>query len=75
MSMLEKALEFYNKGITVTPERYETLKDAHKGVGEVWKLAGEALEEMGPNDDTPYRLTGGEVVERTFAKLGVRLGN
>ena len=75
MSMLDKAMSFYTKGLTVSPERYETLKKAHIGVGKLWELAGEALEEMGPEDDTPYQLTGGEVIERTFAKLGDKLGN
>ena len=42
---------------------------------EVVELSGEALDEMGPTDNTPYVLTGGELLEKTLGKLGDRLGN
>lgn len=72
---IAKLMNKFNTGITVTPERYDQIQKAKKGTVKLLDLVDEVLSEMGPGDDTPYQLTGPELVAGVLGKLGDKLGN
>lgn len=72
---ISKLIDKFNEGITVTPERYNQIKKAKSGAVKILDLAEEVMAEMGPDDDTPYQLTGPELMAGVLGKLGDRLGN
>lgn len=68
-------IELLQKGIAVTPETYEKMANCHKLEKRVSHAFGRVLEQMGPQDDTPYVLTFGELALEIGSELGIELGN
>lgn len=65
-------LIFQPKGIAITPEQHKRATRIHRGAAIVTEITGDVLEEMGPQDDTPYLATYPELAGLFLERLGAR---